>query len=139
MVRTVKITPIQLAKRVERWQNLLSPLGVGHFRITAVHLVEHAPHNPRAKASVWCPSHYDNAEFWFTYELLESCDEQELDETIIHEWLHVAWRDMDEALEAVEKWMPDSTYEDFESVIDHEREGLIDRTARALYALHNAH
>lgn len=128
---------IKLAQRVEAWQKRLAPLGIGHFRILAVHVVDQTPGGARANASVFTPSDYDSAEFWFKYDYVEECNEQELDETIIHEWLHVAFRDLDDALEVVESWMPEATHNDFENRIDHEREGVIDRLARLIYALHN--
>ncbi len=133
----MKITAIQLAKRVETWQHRLGPLGVGHFRIEAVHLTDETPNGKSANASVWCPRHYDNAEFWFTHDFLEETDERGLDETIIHEWLHVAWRDMDEALDRVEAWMPPHAYVDFEDIVNHEREGLIERAARMIADLYH--
>lgn len=133
----MKITPINLAKRVERWQHRLAPLGISHFRITAVHLVEQTPGGSHAQASVHTPDHYDNAEFWFKWDFIDNCTADELDQTIIHEWLHVAMRDLDHSIEAVETWMPDQTYADFEETVDHEREGFVERLTRTIFKFYD--
>lgn len=129
-------TPIQLAKRVEKWQHRLAHLGISHFRISAVHLVSDTPGGPRAQASVCASEHYDSAEFWFRWEFIEECTERQLDETIVHEWVHVAWRDFDESVRGAESWMPSRTYDDFEERITHEREGLVERLTRTIIDLY---
>ena len=132
----MRITEAALGNRVRRWQKILAPLGVGHFRIKKIHLCAETPSGPDAKATVHAKHDYDSAEFWFTHDYLRECDTHDLDETIIHEWLHVAMRDLDHALEAVENWMPTATYEGFQDTVEHECEGFIDRIARLIYALH---
>lgn len=128
---------VRLAKRVERWQHILSPLGVAHFRIEQVSAVDETPAGPHSNVTVQIFTHYDSVKFWFTHEFLEGADEKGLDEAIIHEWVHVAMRDFDNALEAVEPWMPLHTYRDFEESVDHEREGLVDRVARCIWELYH--
>lgn len=130
----MKLTEAQLLKRVERWQQRLSPLGVGHFRIEWCRIVDETPSNCGANATTAVATHYDTVHFWFQREALEASDAQTLDERIIHEWLHVAHRDADEALMQVESWMPRDTYRDFDERMEHEYEGFIDRVSRALYA-----
>jgi hypothetical protein len=56
--------------------------------------------------------------------------------TIIHEWLHVAFRDFEAAISACEDWLPTRTFSDFNERLEHEREGLIDRLAVTLFQLH---
>ncbi len=132
----VKVTPAQLARRVEKWQGRLANLGISHFRITAVHVADETISGPGSDASVYVPDSYDNAEFWFTWGFLEDCDEYQLDATIVHEWIHVAMRDFESAIEVVETWMPQATYKDFEDRIQHEREGLVERMARTIVGLY---
>lgn len=134
----MKITPIQLAKRIEKWQHRLTLLGVAHWRIDEVVLCAETVAGPGAGVSVSYPSTYDNCRFEFTYEFLEGADEQRLDEVIIHEWLHVAFRDFDEATKMAKDWMPPASYTDFEARLDHEREGIVDRLSKALYASYHA-
>ena len=127
---------VKVAERFEKWQKRLAHLGVGHYRINGVHFGEETPGGPRAEASVQVSENYDNVDFWVKWEFLENCDHYELDSTIIHEWLHVAMRDFDDALEAVESWMPKQTYEDFEQRVNHEREGLVERLSRTIAGMY---
>ncbi len=129
-------TPMALVRRIEAWQQRLAHLGIGHFRIVAVHLTDETPGGRYAKAAVQASTDYDTCEFWFALEHLEGCTERDLDETIIHEWLHVAWRDFDGVVDSVEPWMPKATYADFDDRIHHECEGLIERLARSIAAFY---
>lgn len=128
----MKITEEELMERVEEWQQRLGGLGIAHFVIEGLNVVDITPGGPGAKASVQVSNNYDTATFWFTHEFLEETEEQELEETIIHEWVHVAMRDLDFSLESVESWMPPITYQMWDETVDHEREGFVDRIAQAL-------
>lgn len=132
----MRITSIQLAQRIQRWQKQLEILGIGHFRIDSVNVADTTPSGPSAKASVTMSGHYDYCTFWFTHETLDDCTPSELDELIVHEWLHVAFRDFEAAFHAVEKWMPAPTYEDWNDRVEHESEGVVDRLAKLIVALH---
>lgn len=128
---------VALAQRVEKWGKKLAPLGVAHFYIDSIHITDETPGGPRAKATVQASQNYDHCTFWFQDDFLTHCSGDELDHTIIHEWLHVAMRDFDRSLDAVEKWMPEATYGDFEDTVDAEREGLVDRVAHTLFLAFN--
>lgn len=132
----MKITPTQLAKRVEKWQQILAPLGIGHFSINCISLVDEVPGTPGSLAAVTTSQDYDYVRFYFNNEYLDEADAEDVDRTIVHEWLHVALRDLDHALRAVEKWMPEATYDDWDDRVTHEREGLIERLASLIVALH---
>lgn len=125
---------VELAKRIEAWQKRVPELGVSHFRFTLT-LDDNVPGSPHASAAAVTPSDYDNVEFHFAYGFLEDATDERIDEVIVHEWVHVAMRDLDHTLHAVEKWMPEATYADFEETVDHEREGLVDRLAKLIYRL----
>jgi len=129
------MTPKQLLRRVEKWQTVLEPLGLGHYRID-VKVEAETPAGPTAIAACEISEHYDNVTIHFTWDLIDEGDEQKIDETIIHELLHVVWRDMDVLVRSIEPWMPEATYEDFGSRVYHEREGIVERIARAIYASH---
>lgn len=134
----MKITPIQLAKRVEAWGKRLSALGVAHFDITRITIGDESPSgDSSAKATVQVHNFYDNCSFWFDADELDRMEEDELDMTIIHEWLHVGFRDFEAAIAASKDWLPVRTIEDFEERLNHEREGLIDRLARAMFQLYS--
>lgn len=89
-----------------------------------------------AYACVQASPQYSNCRFFFNRTFLDAAGSDDLDETIIHEWLHVAMRDFDRALEVPERWMPDATYEQWTERVTEEREGFIDGLAKALLTLH---
>lgn len=132
-----KKASIELARRVEAWGKRLAPLGVAHFQINHVTITDSVPgRTGGAVAGAAVSGSYDNVSFYFNCDWLEAVEEKELDETIIHEWLHVAMRDLDSVMEDVEQWMPPATYAMHDERVLHEKEGLIDRMSIALYALH---
>lgn len=133
-----KAEAVRLAKRVEKWRDRLVCLGLDHWRIDAVHVVDETPGGPWAKATVR-PSHsYDSCEFWFTFDFMAEATERELDETILHEWLHVVMRDLDQAVESVESELSSGYREAWSDRVRHEREWLIDAMARQIYLLWQA-
>lgn len=87
----------------------------------------------QASAGVKPSSYYDHCWMRFQKTWLENADERELDETIIHEWLHVSWRDMTDAIEQIEPELGLGQRLSWHARIEHETEGIIERTARALY------
>lgn len=127
----------ELVERVEKWQRVLAPLGLSHFRVEQIVVGEATPAGSDCNATSGLPQHYDSIHFWFTESFLEETDERRLDEVIIHEWLHAALRDLDEATDAAHRWMPEAVAKDYDERIEHEQEGLIDRFARLVYALHS--
>lgn len=126
------MTELELTERLLDWQDRLSDLGIGAFRIREVNISAESPTGNYANAAVLASSHYDNVEFWFRDDFLDEADDEEIDETIIHEWMHVAMRDIDAAVETAEAWMPSGTADMWRQNVDHEREGLIDRVARTV-------
>lgn len=130
----MKITPIQLAKRVEKWAKVLAPLGVAHFEFSVV-LTDDIPPDGQGQAAANISSHYDVVKFYFLNSYIEECTEDQLDQTIVHEWMHVAMRDLDETLQTVCTWMPPATYTDWEETVTHEREGIVDRLATLVIQL----
>ena len=126
-----------LAARIKRWQSRLDYLGIGHWRVSSVDITCNVPgRNANSEAAVWFSSDYDTARFTFNDEFMATCTPQQLDETIIHEWLHVAQRDIDVHVRLVEERMAASEFDTFDAVFDHLREGHIERLARQLYAFH---
>lgn len=123
---------IKLAKRVEYWQKKMPLLGIAHWKIERVTTCDEMP-DEGSLAQVQCSEKYDSCRFWFWNDYLDRATPDDLDQTIIHEWVHVAMRDFDVALQAVEPWMPEATYEDFSYSTNLRREALVDRLARQLY------
>jgi len=129
---------IKVAKRVEFWRDRLIPLGLGHWRIDQVSVVDEIPGRTTAKATVQ-PSHtYDSVIFWFAHGFVTEASLRDLDETIIHEWVHVFMRDFDQSIESVEYDLSTGARERWSDWVGHEREGVVDRLARTFYVLYTA-
>lgn len=128
------MTENQLRRRIESWQAHLAPLGLDHWRIDSV-TIESDDAN---RASVQVARMYDSCHFHFDPEFLAEADDQELDEVIIHEWVHVAMRDWDQAIEAIEGELSPASKWQWNDRMHHEREGLVDHIARQIYASYNA-
>lgn len=128
---------IQLAKRVEAWQKCLEPLGLAHYRIEQVTVEENPDGNERANASVTPSDLYDSAWFSFSSSFVDHCydddDLPKLDQVIIHEWLHVAFRDYYAAIALAEEHLSPPMREMWESALNTPHESLIERLARQLY------
>lgn len=128
---------ISLAERVEVWQHRLAVLGLGHWRIEGVTICDEVPGVNGSEAAVQPSFQYDSATFWFRADFVENAAEQVLDETIIHEWLHVAMRNLDQAMDSINDSLSPAAREVWQDRINFEREVLIDRLARQIYALHS--
>lgn len=122
------MTPAALEKRVLLWQKRLTYLGVGHWRVPKVEIVE--TDEFKARASI--PSSYDYVNFAFDTEFLTESPE-DIDRVIVHEWIHVAMRDLDEAIGGAQSWFPEASWHDFDDRVDHERESFVDRLATQIY------
>lgn len=124
------ISPVELAERVEEWGKMLAPLGVAHWHIGGVALLDDMSDGAvaRAKTSI----QYDRCWFEFKREFVENATEDDLDQIILHEWMHVAMRNMDARLEQVEEWMPAATYGLWKDSMTHDLEGVVDRIATVL-------
>lgn len=130
----MKVKPVELAQRVEAWQQKLRFLGIGSMQIKCVSLVDETPSGPHANASVSISDDYDKVHFWFTHHFVEGCEtEDDLNVVIIHEWLHVAFRDHDKLVrDTVDNWLAPHSRHDFEDRWEHEQEGLIERLAHTI-------
>lgn len=87
-------------------------------------------------AGVSVHADYDLAHFYFNNSFIENTTASELDETILHEWVHVAFRDYDNAVKLSKPWFPDAAWETFDRNIDHHKETIVDRMAKTLYAFY---
>ena len=131
----VVLTERQLEKRVKFWVKRLHHLGLGHWRLDEVCIVGEIPEEPGAVASVQTSHLYDNFRMLFRSDYIAQADGPGIDETIVHELIHVVMRNLDRTYETVEEWMPKHTYDDFMVNVVMEREAFVERMARALYSL----
>ena len=114
------------------------PLGLGHWTIDQVSIADETPGGPNAEACVQPSYAYDTCTFWFTHSFVESASLRALDEAIIHEWVHVFMRDFDQTISSVDDELSPATERIWSDRIHHEREGVVDRIARALYVFYMA-
>jgi hypothetical protein len=130
----MKITDVELAERIEEWQQRLELLGVAHFRIRAVTMTDDVPGWADSNAGVSVDVDYDTVTFYFDNRYVEGSTAKQLDETILHEWIHVSMRDLNNATNLAKSWMPEQTWSTFDENLDHHKETLVERLARQLYA-----
>lgn len=131
------MTPGKLRRRIAYWQRALGPLGVGHWKLS-VDIVDEPRGQRNSDAGVFVPTHYDTARMEFRREHVETCGDEELDCTIVHELVHLALRDLREVVDSSSERLSPSAEALFDELFDHEMEGVTDRFARTFVALHNA-
>lgn len=132
------MTPAILRDHVTFWQRKLVDLGVGHFRIKDVEIVDETTSGPHANATTFISDNYDVVSFEFTKQFLRDEPDEEIDRTIVHEWVHVAMRDWDRIVDRLGDWMPNHMQYEMDALVDAEREGLVDRLATCLHNLHKS-
>lgn len=129
---------IQLAKRVEKWQSTLGPLGLAQYTIDRISTSDEPGGNPHSAACVTPSGDYDRCVFEFRNDIVDYAydndDFEYLDQTILHEWLHVAFQSQQNSIELVHSYLAPMVSEVWEEQLTHELERLIDRLARQLYA-----
>lgn len=131
------VTHRQLQRKIALWQKRLALLGVSHWRFT-VKIVPNIepqgsdPSDSDIAARATTSEVYDNVEFLFKASILDSKTEEELDELIVHEWLHVADRDRDEAEQAIMESLGPQAADAWEDRFWRLREGQVDRLARLI-------
>jgi hypothetical protein len=126
------ITEQELEVRIEFWLEELWTLGIGHWRIKDVEIVDEVDGQPDGKAGVWTSDYYDSCSFQFCRDDLPEGINREVDETIVHELLHVAWRDLAQASKIPSGSMSRDVAWELESRVEHETEGIIERLARLI-------
>jgi hypothetical protein len=134
----VNITQRQLKRRVQEWQEYLPLLGVAHWQIS-LEIVEAPDGNPGSNACVRPHEDYDYAHMEFRQAFLEEQDSwDEIDQVIIHEILHMVFRDFDNVHESIRLHLASPVAQVWYNQVNHELENMIERLAQAMWALYNA-
>lgn len=132
------ITEQQIHERVVYWQGVLAALGISHWNLEYVKIVQYPGGSPSSEAGVWKSDDYDTCRMEFKRSAVEEANEiEELDETIVHEWLHVAFRDYDEAIQSISSTLAPTISDLWDNRLEHEVEGLIERLATLIVELHD--
>jgi hypothetical protein len=126
------VTRSQLQRRVERWATKLSPLGLAHWEFEVEIVSEDEMDNDNSEAEVQPSTKYDSANVTFKRSFVESVDVEQLDKAIIHELLHLVFRDFEAIMDLVTQELGVTSKELVEKQIDHEIEGVVERIARTL-------
>lgn len=126
------MTHAALEKRVRQWQQSMPCLGLAHWRIE-IKILEELRDDRETNASVVCSSHYDTAWMEFERSFLNEAEEAQVDQTIVHELVHMAMRDFDNAISDVYVSLGQPARAIWMDHVDHAREGLVERLARTLY------
>lgn len=122
----------QLRRRVKMWQNTLPQLGVAHWTLD-IHIVDAPDGNDGSAACVHAMSDYDHASMEFKRDWLNAHEEwTEIDRVIIHELLHLVFRDYDETIATIHSHLNTPVRAVWSLQVEHELEGVIQRVANAL-------
>lgn len=115
--------------RVLLWQKRLALTGVGHFEVGVQVIAALPTEKNSARACVDISPYYDWVEFYITPETAAAPD---VDYVIVHEWIHVAMRDLDDATHGVAETLGSEARRLYLDRLDHEAEGFVDRLARTI-------
>lgn len=124
-----------LRDRVDYWVDVCEPLGLGHWRID-VEIVEEPHGKMGSNAAVQLSGYYDNATIEFASIIFEEHGDEEIDEIIVHELLHIVFRDFWDAVTEPEYLFGKPAWTSHYNRLDHEAEGVIDRMARSIVLVH---
>lgn len=129
------MTEPQLKARVRFWQNKLALLGLSIWRFD-ICVIDGTPTGVKgpAAAAIDRMDHYDSASIEFVREEIAELTASEIDQVIVHELLHAAFRDFEEAIHLVDGVLPATAWTIWDNALDHELEALIERLARTLVA-----
>ncbi|HSE44967.1 MAG TPA: hypothetical protein VLA89_06530 [Gemmatimonadales bacterium] len=120
----------KLLELVGHWQEFL---GLSHWEIgvdfdTATD----------ANATVWRPHYYDKGVVITLNSEWRTWDSQRANEIIVHELLHLVLRDLEVAMDSVERLVPKKAWVALNARFDHEIEGAVDRLALKFVELANS-
>lgn len=122
------MTRKQIDDTLETWRQRLAP----EWTVTIDW--DKQPESENAHASVYRPDDYHRSHIRVAKDFLTESDEVQ-EQTLIHELLHLAVRDMDQAFRSTEGPLRGETYSVLEAQWEHAEEGFVDRLAWTLQAL----
>ncbi len=129
------MTRSQVQRRVDYWAKRLRPLGLGHWDFNVAFVSEAEMDRDTSEAEVSPSVVYDSARIEFKDTYIASVDPDMLDWTIIHELLHVVFRDYDTVVHLAVQELGPTAKELVEHQLEHELEGVVERFARTIFLL----
>lgn len=125
------MTPRQLAARVRHWRAVLR---LDHWEFD-VEVVDRFEDSDEAFARCRPEDYYDKATLIFRRDWLTEADQQDLDETVVHELLHAYMRNFDHAIERVNDQLAPGVRDLWEESVRHERENVVERLSSLIVSL----
>jgi hypothetical protein len=122
----------KLCKRVTAIVDKCPSLGLRGWEFHISIVDEVAGATRKAAASTSCSTHYDTVWMEFEKDWLSKASQSDIDKTIIHELLHMVFRDLDHQIENVSEFLGEPHKSSFEEAYTHEIEGIIEKMARTL-------
>lgn len=118
-----------LVRRLDHWRELIAP----EWRIT---LVDDRPEdldgNLDANAACTADDHYLHADIWINPDYLEEASSARLDVTLIHELVHLHFRDLRGLIDSLEPTLGKPVLELALEQFNAAEERAIDRLARVI-------
>lgn len=140
-MKVTDASALRLARRVEKWAKIMVELGLAHWRIEQITLTDEMPNDGDGKgsanASIYVASTYDSMHIYFRNSFLEEASDRKIDETIVHELVHAAMRDIDEAINAADDFFSAASLDIWHERVDDARERLVENLARLIVRLHH--
>jgi hypothetical protein len=129
------VTESQLQRHVERWARRLAPLGLSHWEFFVEIVSADALDSDNSDAQVQPSIKYDSAHMLFKDTFIQNAEVEQIDKTIIHELLHLVFRDFENMIDLVTQELGVTAKELVEKTIDHEIEGVVERLTRTLHSV----
>lgn len=133
------MTGRQVAARVDFWRKKLEPLGLMHWKMSLDIVPDLTTGSgDGANAAVYTEDFYDTAYIKIDADAIPDGREstQTFDQYIVHELLHVVFRDFSKAIDSIKDHLAPPAASQWEDRVEHEEEGVVDRLSRAIVALH---
>lgn len=117
------MTQKQIAARLTYWQK--------HMRLThwKINLIFDEDLHDSAVASVSLADDYDRCHMQIDMEKIKDDPNINLDHIIVHELLHLQFRDLDQSYGLMREYVSPGVWNMYQEQMEHEIEGIVDRLA----------
>ena len=123
----------QLKARVDHWRGVLH---LDHWDMNIEVVTAFDGSHDGAFARCLNEDDYDDTTLTFLDDWFRYASAADIDYAIVHEMLHVLMRDFDHAIDSIDRQLAPAVSEIWQEGVRHEREGIVDRLAKVIVALH---